>query len=227
MYLLVLLPRLALEANSYLVKRNPCLVVGVFLLWYTCDMYEKECSKCLKVKTLEDFRNEPRGKFGKRGECKACEYAKHIERYSNNREARREIEKKYRAKNPEVFSRKNKNYYLKNKEKMSESNKRWKEQNPERNSELNRRKERVRRARKFENGQELYTESAILELYGTVCHLCELAIDMAAPRKVGTPGWELGLHVDHVIPLSKGGPDTLENVRPAHGKCNLQKQNML
>jgi len=34
----------------------------------------------------------------------------------------------------------------------------------------------------------------------------------------------MGLHIDHVMPLSKGGPDTLENVRPAHGSCNVKKQ---
>jgi 5-methylcytosine-specific restriction endonuclease McrA len=31
------------------------------------------------------------------------------------------------------------------------------------------------------------------------------------------------LHIDHVYPLSKGGLDTLENVRPSHGKCNIVK----
>lgn len=190
-------------------------------------MSEKKCTCCDTVKSLEEFRNQPRGKFGKRSQCRKCEYSKHQDRYSGNRQARRSIEKKYRLNNPEVFSRKNKKYYEKNKVKLNAKNKVWKQENPERNSELNRRKERVRRARKFENGQEHYAETAMLELYGTVCHLCESAIDMAAPRKVGTPGWELGLHVDHVIPLSKGGPDTLENVRPAHGKCNLQKQNVL
>jgi 5-methylcytosine-specific restriction endonuclease McrA len=46
---------------------------------------------------------------------------------------------------------------------------------------------------------------------------------MSAPRKVGQDGWEHGLHIDHVYPLSKGGLDTLENVRPAHGKCNIVK----
>jgi 5-methylcytosine-specific restriction endonuclease McrA len=26
-----------------------------------------------------------------------------------------------------------------------------------------------------------------------------------------------------LIPISRGGGDTLENVRPAHAKCNLRK----
>jgi len=33
-----------------------------------------------------------------------------------------------------------------------------------------------------------------------------------------------GLQIDHVIPIVKGGPDTLNNVRPAHGLCNIKKK---
>jgi 5-methylcytosine-specific restriction endonuclease McrA len=68
-----------------------------------------------------------------------------------------------------------------------------------------------------------YTETEILEKYGTLCHICNLEIDMNAPRQVGRLGWEMGLHLDHVYPLSKGGDDTIENVRPSHGRCNIIK----
>lgn len=50
---------------------------------------------------------------------------------------------------------------------------------------------------------------------------CRECLD--APRKVGVNNWELGFHVDHLVPLSKGGSDTLENVRPTHAVCNLRK----
>ena len=63
----------------------------------------------------------------------------------------------------------------------------------------------------------------VLEVYGTDCHICKNPIDLDAPRKVGIPGWERALHIDHVHPLSKGGLDTIENVRPSHGKCNVIK----
>ncbi len=46
---------------------------------------------------------------------------------------------------------------------------------------------------------------------------------MNAPRKPGIPGWEFGLHIEHVVPISKNGADALYNVRPSHGICNLQK----
>jgi hypothetical protein len=63
----------------------------------------------------------------------------------------------------------------------------------------------------------------LLEAYGPNCYLCGSKIDFKAPRKVGQPGWEYSFHPDHLIPLSKGGEDTLENVRPSHAKCNMQK----
>jgi hypothetical protein len=73
------------------------------------------------------------------------------------------------------------------------------------------------------NHFEPYTEIQVLALYGIDCYLCHEPIDMEAPRKVGVPGWQRGLHMEHVIALANGGCDDLGNVRPAHGLCNLQK----
>lgn len=47
--------------------------------------------------------------------------------------------------------------------------------------------------------------AATLDAYGTVCHLC------------GRPGAD---SADHLIPRALGGPDTLDNLRPAHRSCN-------
>lgn len=82
---------------------------------------------------------------------------------------------------------------------------------------------RRNRARRNNVDYGYYTDQDVLDTYGTNCHICNEAIDFEAPRQCGRPGWELGFHVDHVHPISKGGVDTLENVRPAHGKCNIIK----
>lgn len=68
-----------------------------------------------------------------------------------------------------------------------------------------------------------YSDADVLSTYGLDCHICQTSIDLNAPRQVGKDGWEKGLHIDHVYPLSKGGLDTLENVRPSHGRCNIIK----
>jgi 5-methylcytosine-specific restriction endonuclease McrA len=110
-----------------------------------------------------------------------------------------------------------------NKALYAEQQKNWKLANPERYAEIHRNKSRKRRAVIRNNGFADYSEQEVFNLYGYQCHICNLEIDLNAPRRQGNDGWEFGLHIDHLIPLSLGGSDTLENVRPAHGVCNLKK----
>jgi len=67
----------------------------------------------------------------------------------------------------------------------------------------------------------------VLKLHGDTCYLCSYQIDLQAPRQVGQSGWEMSFHPDHVIPLSRGGTDTLDNMKPAHAICNQRKGNKL
>jgi|LakMenEpi03Aug12_release.lakeMendotaPanAssembly.Ray.scaffolds.fasta_scaffold242549_1 5-methylcytosine-specific restriction endonuclease McrA len=60
----------------------------------------------------------------------------------------------------------------------------------------------------------------VFRIYGPNCHICELPIDHSLPRTS-----KQGLTVDHVIPLSRGGVDTIDNLRPAHWSCNMRKSN--
>jgi hypothetical protein len=90
--------------------------------------------------------------------------------------------------------------------------------------EIARQAKRRRRAKRLNNGIQFYTEKQVLEIYGTNCYLCKKPINMNAPRTTQTKGWEFGLHIEHVIDIALGGPDTLENVRPSHGICNIKKK---
>lgn len=36
-------------------------------------------------------------------------------------------------------------------------------------------------------------------------------------------GWE----IDHIVPVSRGGPDTLSNMQPLHWKLNVEKSNKI
>ena len=84
-----------------------------------------------------------------------------------------------------------------------------------------------RRALKLGAPSEPYTAQKIINLYGSDCHICSEPIDLEVPRHVGDKGWERGLHLDHVIPLSRGGTDLIGNIRPSHGLCNMIKRNTL
>lgn len=108
----------------------------------------------------------------------------------------------------------------KNSERLNEYNRQWKRNNPE----MVRARKRHRRAVLAGVPSEVYTVDEILSMYGSHCHICGEGIDLKAPRGAGSgSNWERGLHLDHVIPLSKGGHDLASNVMPAHALCNLRK----
>jgi len=91
--------------------------------------------------------------------------------------------------------------------------------------ERQRRSSSRRRAKLKSNGYSIYTLEEVLSKYGLNCHICKNQIDFDAPRgPTHGNNWELGLQIDHLIPISKGGPDTLDNVRPSHAQCNIKKR---
>jgi 5-methylcytosine-specific restriction endonuclease McrA len=106
-------------------------------------------------------------------------------------------------------------YYRANKERRS---RRWAVTNPERRREVARlhsrrfRRAHPERARARKDRTDF---EAIIEEHGLVCHICGDAI---------TAG---DLHFDHVIPLSRVGAHSRENIRPAHARCNLRKGTLL
>jgi 5-methylcytosine-specific restriction endonuclease McrA len=126
------------------------------------------------------------------------------ERYAANKEAHAEYGRRFRAKYPEEQKLRRKIYRAANLERHADY-------------------ERKRRAAKREQPQDSYTTKMIIEMWGTVCHICGNEIDMNAARRPGRKGWEQGLHLDHLVPIGNGGSDTMGNVKPAHGLCNLQK----
>jgi 5-methylcytosine-specific restriction endonuclease McrA len=141
----------------------------------------------------------------------------------NNREKAINSQKKYRAENPEKIRAYRRTYRSLHPGKYNGDSKKWRQANPEGYREHNRRSERRRRARRADNGYSFYTTDQILEKYGAICYICEEPIDLSAPRKAGLPGWEKGLHIDHINPIYYGGEDSLDNVAPTHAKCNLTK----
>lgn len=56
----------------------------------------------------------------------------------------------------------------------------------------------------------------------TVCALCGKPID----KNIKWPDPWCGT-ADHIIPVSKGGRSTMDNLQPAHKCCNLAKSNKI
>jgi 5-methylcytosine-specific restriction endonuclease McrA len=104
-----------------------------------------------------------------------------------------------------------------------EQKRRYYEKYPHKKTELNRRRDRKKRARDKGLITVNFSTKDVIDLWGTDCHICNKGIDMRITRNCGEPGWEDGLHLDHVIPLAKGGNNIISNVKPSHARCNLQK----
>lgn len=63
----------------------------------------------------------------------------------------------------------------------------------------------------------------LAERDGTECGICGDAVDITL--KSGPLGDRQGPSLDHVIPRSQGGPDTLVNLRLTHWACNHRRGN--
>lgn len=62
-----------------------------------------------------------------------------------------------------------------------------------------------------------WTRSTLIRKYGGLCHLCGEPVEMGDPT---SPKYAT---IDHVVPLSKGGRDHMDNLALAHQRCNRKK----
>lgn len=56
-----------------------------------------------------------------------------------------------------------------------------------------------------------YTEDQVFAKTRGHCHICRRPVERAS------------FQIDHLLPIARGGPDTLDNVAPAHAECNRRK----
>jgi 5-methylcytosine-specific restriction endonuclease McrA len=73
---------------------------------------------------------------------------------------------------------------------------------------------RARAARKRATSVGPVSYRRILKRDGFICWICLYPISGGTLREI---------HFDHIIPLSKGGSHTEDNIQVAHVKCNLRK----
>lgn len=190
------------------------------------DMTEyKTCSKCLQKypANSEFFTKNTRSPDGLRPDCKLCSQKRARDYYKNNATRIQNYQKQYIALNRAKISAREQKKYQRNKDHILAYVKNRYLQNPE----VMKISSRNRRARKAKVISEAYTWQEIIQIHGSNCWLCGLPVDLEANRKVGDDGWEVGLHLDHVIPLLINGPDLKWNVQPTHGLCNLMRRRRL
>lgn len=116
---------------------------------------------------------------------------------------------RWRSENPEAARAHARAYDLRHPEKVKERQQRYAASPGGKCRKANRVAQR--RARKIATQVECVDRQVVWERDEGICGICHLPADRA------------DFHVDHVIPLSKGGPHTYENVQVGHPHCNLLK----
>ena len=88
-----------------------------------------------------------------------------------------------------------------------------------------------RMARRIDNnrrrgatGADRYRKRDIAIRDGWLCHLCCGSVE---PSLWGHHRHPESPNIDHVVPISRGGSDTAENVKLTHRVCNLRKSNKI
>lgn len=169
----------------------------------------KTCAKCREEKPLDVF-GASRGRSGGKGSyCRICKraiaadyYAKHYKRerkpYTRDIQKIRAGEKRRRDRVPLETKRRDQA--------------RWRANNPERHRDHCYKKAATRRARKAGLFSEAIDRNVVYERDKGKCGIC------CAPVQRGEK-W----HVDHVIPLAKGGIHSYANVQLSHAACNIKK----
>lgn len=209
-------------------------------------MKTKYCRDCKKMLPENQFYSRilsSKRSFGKiyfRPNCKACRNLQDKERYHEHREEkiayqraynlrtkdkRKELGKKYyienrdrinkvteewRKNNPEKARQQRKNWRTKNPQKSKQSERKWRTKNSEKYKLITRAVNARYRARKknvlgdFTLPQWKY----LLDFYGHQCMMCGTGKDLT---------------IDYVIPISKGGMHSIENIQILCQACNSHK----
>lgn len=186
------------------------------------------CNKC--VEGLEHLRSPGKIKISKEAKAKLPGKASNkktsemtLEELEQHRLYRRHYERLYREarKNLKEYQAQ---YHLNYAKNHPEILKARTQENYEKYKDRYYAQERNRRAKEANVYSEKYFLKDVLNMWGTDCHLCGGPIDLNSPSHSSKgDNWQFGLHLDHVVPIAIGGPDILENVKPAHAICNLKR----
>lgn len=107
----------------------------------------KKCTKCLKIKPLQDFHKRTKSPDGHATKCKECVSIYYKALQGEAREKRRASSKRYYYQHYEKMKHNGKQWYRANREYAKELTRRWKQNHKENVAEQTRESRKRRRAR--------------------------------------------------------------------------------
>jgi len=201
-------------------------------------MQNKKCTKCKKIKPLNDFWKHTGHRDGFNSQCKNCckkNYLKNRKKRLNHKRIKRadpeyrkkellykkeyrqknkkailKYNKEYCQKNPEWAKEKARLYYWRHRDKRMIKIKEYKVNNRALYNELNRKRRNLKNSLPVTLTEKEWNE--ILRKYSYRCYYCGEKAEY--------------LEKEHKIPLSRGGGYTKENIVPSCRGCNAKKHTL-
>jgi hypothetical protein len=219
----------------------------------TTDAQFKTCTKCGQTLPATPEYFHRRGN-GLRPVCKMCRSQTRRKHYLDNREHTLAVNRKWALAHPEQCAAIQKKYQTQNRDKRTELHRNWIKNNPERARELDnqskarrrnknpeqfREKQRVRQERWIKNNLE--RRRMIARAAGQRRRALERNADgshtvndiQSLYQESNGRCWWCGkdtngnYHIDHRVPLSKGGSDSVRNLCISCPDCNRKKNDRL
>jgi 5-methylcytosine-specific restriction endonuclease McrA len=161
----------------------------------------KNCSQCKQQKPFAEFSPDKRTTTGRQSKCKVCMAKNRRIKHFENPEHHRRLVAESVQRNYQKKLNSNHNYRLNNPEKVAF----WKQKDRQINKSRVNADNAMRRAK---------INTAITPEVKQIYALRDFYIAMSLGDK---------FHVDHVIPITKGGLHTIENLKVIPAICNLRK----
>lgn len=173
----------------------------------------KPCSVCKNWKPLDQFNKACAPSDGISYKCRDCATAELRRLWKANPETWRAGNRAAYHKNTEVRKAQVKRYRAANLDKVNTYDRKRGKEAYRKAPEKRRMYTAVRRARNRANGEGFTTPQwrALCAKYGNRCLCC------------GKPSPEITLSPDHIVPVSRGGKGTIDNIQPLCIQCNKRK----
>jgi hypothetical protein len=178
--------------------------------WYTKEVFDEK--QKYSIEKSKKWRNENKEKSrlqAAKWRANNPEKYKEVKArcYSKHRESSIERTKAWRAKNPDKQSISSKNWRNNNHEKFTSILKEWRKNNPSKQRTY----DAARRAEKKKGKKELTKNQKLIIV-------CFYEQSQRLEKKLG-----IKFHVDHIIPLARGGKHEPKNLQVMPATLNMQK----
>lgn len=201
----------------------------------------KICSVCGRTLPTDDFRKNKCGPYGLSSECRECKNDMDKQYHQNHKEKHLLWNREYVKKNRERVQQYKHNYYMEHQDESREYNQKYREEHRDEiltyfcayylehmdeikartkewsqteSGKLSHRNANRRRKARMKNIEGDHSKDEMLSVLEFFDYKCAYS---------GEP-LEEEYHIDHVIPVSKGGTNYIWNIVPANSGPNIAKR---